>query len=93
MFVVRSSLKEKSSTFAAFARHILIKLLKLTNYRLDYVLIFIFESQSIMDIKRKSRVNRDLENVYNFGPGQSLPTDFAELLNTSMVAHCCHSWK
>ena len=35
MFVVRSSLKEKSSTFAAFVRHILIKLLKLTNYRLD----------------------------------------------------------
>ena len=35
MFVVRSSLKEKSSTFASFARSILIKLLKITNYALD----------------------------------------------------------
>ena len=25
----------------------------------------------------------DLENIYNFGPRQSFPTDIAELLNTS----------
>ena len=50
MFVVRSSLKEKCSTFASFARHILIKLLKLIIYRL--ALCFdIYKSPSIMDIK------------------------------------------
>ena len=78
MFVVRSSLKEKSSTFASFAKHILIKLLELTNYRLD-LCFDIYKSPPIKDIKRKSWGDRDLENIYKFGPPQSLPTDFAEL--------------
>ena len=81
MFVLGSSLKGKSSTFASFARHILIKLLKLTNYRLD-LCFDIYKSLSIKDIKRKSRGDRDLENIYDFSPRQSLPTDFAEQLNT-----------
>ena len=82
MFVVRSSLKVKSSTFASFARHLLIKLLKLTNSRL-YLSFDIYKSPSIKVIKRKSRGDRDLEKSYCFGPRQSLPTDFTELLNTS----------
>ena len=82
MFVVRLSLKEKISTFASFARHILIKLLKLTNYRLD-LCFDIYESPSTKNIQRKSRGNRDFENISNFGPRQSLPTDFGALLNTS----------
>ena len=82
MFLVISSLKEKSSTFASFCRHILIKLLKLTNYRLD-LCFDICKSPSIKDIQRKSRCDRDLENIYNVGPRQTLSADFAEPLNTS----------
>ena len=82
MFIERSSLKEKSSTSASFARHILIKLLKITSYRLD-LCFDIYKSPSIKDINRKSQGDRDLENIYNFGPRQSLPADFVELLNTS----------
>ena len=75
MFAVRSTLKVKSSTFASFARHLLIKLLKLTNYRL-YLSFDIYKSPSIKLIKRKSRGDRGLIEFYCFGPRQSLPTDF-----------------
>ena len=54
MFIVRSSLKEKSSTFASFARYILTKLLKITSYRL-HLCFDIYESPSIKDNNRKSR--------------------------------------
>ena len=75
MFVVRASLKEKRSTFALFAWHILI------NY--GFGLCFdIYESPSIKDIKRKWRGDTDLESIDNFSSRQSLPTDFAELLKT-----------
>ena len=47
MLVVRSSLKEKSSNFESFARHLLIKLLKLSNYRLD-LWFDIYESTSMI---------------------------------------------
>ena len=61
----------------------MIKLLKLTtNYCLD-LCFDIYESPSIKDIKRKSRGDRDHENCYNVDHLQSLPTDFAELLNMS----------
>ena len=82
MFVARSSLKEKNSTFASFARIILIKLLKLINQRLD-LCFDTYKSPSIKDIKRKLQGDRDLRNFYTFGPLQSWPTDFAELLKAS----------
>ena len=80
IFVARSSLKEKTSAFASFVTYIAIKLLKLINHCLD-LWLDINESPSIRDIKRKSRSVRDVKSI--FGPRQSLPTNFLELLNTS----------
>ena len=66
MFAVRSSLKEKGGTFESFARHVLIKLFKITNYSLD-LCFDIYESSSIKGIKRKSRGDRDLEKFSVLG--------------------------
>ena len=66
MFVVRSPLKEKGGTFESFARHVLIKLFKITNYSLD-LCFDIYESSSIKGIKRKSRGDRDLETFSVLG--------------------------
>lgn len=81
MVAVRSSLKEKKSYLCIICRHILIKILKLANYRLD--LFDIYVSPSINDIKRKSRGDRDRENIYNYDIQHSLLADFTELLNPS----------
>ena len=81
MFVVKASPKEKNSTFALFAWHILINF--------GFGLCFdIYESPSVKDIKRKWGGDTDLENIHNFGSRQSLPTDFAELLKTSKQSFC-----
>ena len=82
MFIVRSSNNLKNATFSSLARSILTKLLKCTKYRLD-LCFNVYESPSIKDVKRKARGDNEVDCYFTFGPKQSLPSDFEDLLQIS----------
>ena len=82
MFMVQNTTNQHCQTFAAFARTMLMKALKLTDYRAD-MRFDVYESPSIKHIKRKDRGNEGTERVFTFGPRQKFPTDVESLLQIS----------
>ena len=82
MFLVRSTMNQHCQTFAAFARILLLKALKLTENRVD-LCFDVYESPSVKDIKRRDRGNEDTEREFIFGPRQKFPSDFESLLKIS----------
>ena len=79
MFLIKSTINQRFPTFAAFARTMLMKVLKLTEYSAD-ICFDVYESPSIKDIKRKDRGNEETERIFTFGPRQKLPADISSLL-------------
>ena len=73
--------KKKSRTFASFA-DIFNQDSKTCQLSLRFM-FDIYKSPSINDIKRKSRGDRDRENIYNYDIQHILLADFTELLNPS----------
>ena len=71
-FLIDSSLPP---TYGAFARIIIIKLLKMTTYRAD-ICFDVYESPSIKNIKLKDRGDEDIGYLFSIGPCQKLPRDF-----------------
>ena len=82
MFMVKNTTNQHCQTFAVFARTMLMKALKLTNYRAD-MCFNVYESPSFKDIKRKDRGNEETERVFTFGPQQKFPADVESLLQIS----------
>ena len=50
MFIIQTSVKDQTPTFAAFARSVLLRILKLTKHRVD-LCFHVYESPSIKDIR------------------------------------------
>ena len=50
MFIIQTSVKDQTPTFAAFARSVLLRILKLTKHRVD-LCFDVYESPSIKDIR------------------------------------------
>ena len=79
MFIIQTPVKDKTPTFAAFARSVLLKVLKLAKHRVD-LCFHVYESPSIKDIKHESRRDENTEKHFTFGPRQRTPSDFNLLL-------------
>ena len=73
MFIIQTSVKEKTTTFAAFARSALLKIFKPTKHWPD-LRFDVHELPSIKDIKRKSW-DENTEKHFTFGPHQRIPED------------------
>ena len=82
MFIIQTSVKDKTPSFAAFARSVLLRVLKLTKHRVE-LCFDVYESSSIKDINRESRGDGNTEKHFTFGPRQRIPSDFNELLKIS----------
>ena len=67
MFIIQTFVKDKSPSFAAFARSVLLKVLKLTKHRVESC-FDVYESSSIKYISRKSRGDGNTEKHFTFGP-------------------------
>ena len=63
MFIIQTSVKDQTPTFAAFARSVLLRILKLTKHRVD-LCFDVYESPSIKVIKHKSRGNDNTEETF-----------------------------
>ena len=79
MFIIQTFVKDKTPTFAAFARSVLLKVLKLAKHRVD-LCFHVYESPSIKDIKQESRRDENTEKHFTFGLRQRIPSDFDVLL-------------
>ena len=62
MFLIKSTINQCCPTFSAFARTMLMKVLKLTEHRVD-ICFDVYESPSIKDVKRKDRGNEETERI------------------------------
>ena len=82
MLIVKNTINQICLTFALFARIMLMKFLKLTNYRAD-LCFDVYEPPSIKDTKRKDRGNEETERNFTFGPRQKYPTYIDNLLQIS----------
>ena len=76
MFFLKLCLKETLNNFAALARVVLVKALKLTEYRAD-ICFDTYETPSIKDAKRKS------QRSFCFGRLQKVPGDLTSLFKVA----------
>ena len=81
MFIIKTSIKDKTPTFAAFAKSVLLRVLKLTKHRV-YLCFNVYESPSVKDIKHKSRGDENTEKHFTYGPLQSIPIFQVTLMNS-----------
>ena len=81
MFIIQTSVKEKTTTFAAFARSALLKIFKPTKHWPD-LRFDVHELPSIKDIKRKSW-DENTEKHFTFGPHQRIPED--QIVNNNIL--------
>ena len=86
MFIIQTSVKDKTPTFAAFAKSVLLRVLKLTKHRV-YLCFNVYESPSVKD--NESRGDENTEKHFTYGPLQSIPSDFTELLKISSFKRQC----
>lgn len=82
MFFLKLCLKENLTNFAALARAVLIKAMKLTDYRAD-LCFDTYETPSIKDAKRKSRGDEDSERSFCFGRLQKVPGDLTSMFKVA----------
>ena len=81
-FIIQTSVKDKTPTFAEFAKSVSLRVLKLTKHRV-YLCFDVYESPSVKDIKHESRGDENTEKHFTYGPLQIIPSDFNELLKIS----------
>ena len=67
IFIIQTSVKDKTPTFAAFASSVLLRVLKLSKHRVD-LCFDVYELSAIKDIKRESRGMRILKNIFHLDP-------------------------
>ena len=84
MFLLRNLTVPLPHTLRGLLRHILIKALKMSEQRVDFVLDT-YNSPCLKDITRDIQGDNlgDSDEIYSFGSGQKTPSNFLNLLKYS----------
>ena len=86
MFLLRNLVVPLPHNLRGLVRHIMMKVLKMTQYRGDMV-FDTYNSPCLKDITREIRTggfcDEDVDSVYSFGGGQKTPNNFLTLLKSS----------